>query len=211
MAVRWLRRFSGSARGRVLLAHGDRCVNAVVCAQFLWQPRVDPAPPRNQLTSPMRVAARVLGRTRRQYERVVCDARLQAPGSGFRIPGIPPRHATAHTGRVGWSCRFAGGIRACHKATPASHGGHASPIERHKSICARPQARRHGRPARWPGTWRGDRWPHLPRPARWPRAWRGDRWPHLQRPARWPGAWRGAMWSHHGRWARWPGRCRNGG
>ena len=76
---------------------------------------------------------------------------------GIRCPacGIHPRHTAAHVGRVGWLRRFAGSIRACHKWTCPNHGVHANTVACHKMSCARLQARRRGRPARWPGTWRG--------------------------------------------------------
>ena len=185
MAVRWPQWCSGSARGRGLPVHEDRRVDTVVCAQCLWQPRFDPAPHRNQLTSPMRVAACVPGRTRRQYERVVCDARLrvQVPDSGYSSRA---RHR-AHRAR-----RVAVPVRWRYSRMPQSHARqpcwsrqpHRTP-RKHLRESASEAARTPGALARGLAC---EQLPHLRRTARWSRAWCGDRWFRLKRPTRWPRA-----------------------
>ncbi len=76
---------------------------------------------------------------------------IRYPVSGIRYPvsGIHTRHTAAQVGRVGWLRRFAGSIRACHKCTRPDHRVHANTLACHKTSCARLQARRRGRPARW--------------------------------------------------------------
>ena len=68
-------------------------------------------------------------------------------GSGI---GIPLPHVNPYRRRVGWLCRFAGIIRACYRVTRANHGGHANHHCAPQISSARLEARRRGRPARWP-------------------------------------------------------------
>ena len=90
--VRWPRLFSGSARGRPLLERCDRCVKAMVCTRPLWQPRIDPAPTRNQLASLMKIFACWPGATcvqRRQSgsDPATCHGGLDPQSMNAVIPG----------------------------------------------------------------------------------------------------------------------------
>ena len=65
-------------------------------------------------------------------------------------PWSPPRHALSQVGRDGWLRRFAGIIRACHKRHASKAGRSRKRHGAQQTPSARLEARRRGRPARWP-------------------------------------------------------------